>query len=225
MKYGALLFFILFTGFAHAVYGPHVVPASEPFVVSLHLSDKENPRYDYFCSGVLISPTKVLTAGHCIDVMGQEVYDYSHGLIYRPSLVVVRVGGSKIAAKEISYSSTYFQGTGSTSVDLALIELEKPVRNVAPIKFASEYSLLTLPSVTIIARSKKVEGKIIRVKRTAESTTLQLEKSSGACLGDSGGAIVVKQNGEPKLAGILMYDGEGSCDKKSGQGFYPRAQF
>lgn len=220
MKYGLFLF-LFFAQSAFALYGSKVETSHEDYVVSLHIKDAQNPKYDFFCNGVLISKTKVLTAGHCIDVMGLNVYDYSHGLIYMPEVVVVKVGGKSIRAKTVTISPNYFEGIGLEAEDLALIELETPVTNVIPITFASKASVAKERSLTLIARGTKTTA----FRSTVRGNALIINESAGTCRGDSGGAVVINENGQQKLAGILIYDGEGNCERKTGYAYYPRAQF
>lgn len=225
MKKGFFLLLLLVSQSAFALYGKNVTTSSDSFVVSLFLNDQQNPETNFFCNGVLISPTKVLTAGHCIDGIGIELYETSHELIYRPELVNVKVGKDLIRAKSISLAPSYFEGTGFEAEDLAIVELSKPITGVMPIKFLPKMSVQKNLGVTLIARGKKVDGLIISVKQFLKTGILFIHGSSGACRGDSGGAIIVKQNGEPKLAGILMYSGEGACDQKAGYGHLPKPFF
>lgn len=221
MKHGLFLFLIFFVQSAFALYGGNVEVSKDEFVVSLHLRDSNNPDRNYFCQGVLVSPTKVLTAGHCIDAFGIDVYNMSHALEYTPELVWVKVGGKLHRAKSVTLSSNYFNGNGYESEDLALIELVAPTI-VTPIKFASKKDLINNQKLTLIARGKKVESTLMFARSFGTAAALFLNKSSGACLGDSGGAIVLKKNGQQLLAGILMYSGEGQCDRKSGYGYFPK---
>lgn len=224
MKCGFFLFLLFLTQKAFALYGANILPSTEAFVVSLELRDQQNPEVKYFCNGVLISPTKILTAGHCIDSLGVELYEMSHALIYNPRLFAVKVHNRMMVVKDVELAPSYFDSAGFGAEDLAIIELHFPVTHVKPIKL-----LPRLPksreAVTLIARGKKVAGTILVTKKHTRATVLFIDKASGTCQGDSGGAIVVHENGEPKLAGILMYHGEGNCERKTGYGYFPKARF
>lgn len=209
---------------AFALYGEKVEVSKEEFVVSLHLRDEQNPDRNYFCQGVLIGANKVVTAGHCIDALGVDVYSMSHALEYRPELVWVKVGGKLHRAKTVTLAPSYFEGNGFEAEDLALIELATPT-TVAPIKMASKNDLVNKQKLTLIARQKKTESTLLFARAYGSSAVLFLNKTSGACQGDSGGAIVVKKNGQQLLAGILMYNGEGECDRKTGYGYFPKSRF
>lgn len=225
MKYGLIFFILLMTQNAFALYGTKVESASEKFVVSLFLEDKENPDRGFFCNGVLISPTKILTAGHCISEISLDLYDMSQALIYRPQLVKIDVGGKMVRAKEITYAPSYFEGYGHDAEDLALIELRSPVTHVKPIAIAPKHLLTNGKEITLIARGNKVSAKLLQLKKFSTTSVLYINKHSGACSGDSGGAIVLKEKGQQLLAGILMYDGNRTCYKKTGYGHFPKARF
>lgn len=224
MKHGLFFLLLLITQSAFALYGQKVEPSQDAFVVSLHLRDPDNTDRDYFCQGVLVAANKVLTAGHCIDAFGGEVYSMSHALVYRPELVYVKVGNKLHRAKTVTLSPTYFEGNGFEAEDLAMIELVQPTI-VTPIKLASKNDLVNNTKLTLIARQKKVESSLLFARSYGSVAALFLNKTSGACQGDSGGAIVLKKNGQQLLAGILMYNGIGSCDRKSGYGYFPRLRF
>lgn len=224
MKYGLFLL-MFFAQSAFALYGAKVESASAPFVVSLHLRDSDFPQYDFFCNGVLISPTKVLTAGHCIDGMSLNVYDYSHGFIYSPHVLAVKVGGKLIRANSVTLSPSYFESQGLDAEDLAVIELSRPVTNVSPIAFASKAAVTKERNVTLIASGKQTTAFRSVFRRFGGNDVLIINESAGTCRGDSGGAVVINENGQQKLAGILIYDGDGNCDRKTNYAFYPRAQF
>lgn len=219
MKRGLLFFALFFVQNAFALYGGKVEVSFDSYVVSLHNNGKN------FCNGVLISPTLVLTAGHCIDGQGREEFDSSHGLIYQPEKLLVRFGSVYIKGKAVTFASSYFEGLGFDTEDLALIELAAPVKNVKSISFARKADLVNKTPVTLIARNRRVGGVLSHVRNYGAVAVLFIDKASGACLGDSGGAIVINKNGEPKLAGILMYNGEANCEVQTGYGYFPKAQF
>ncbi|XP_061164327.1 atrial natriuretic peptide-converting enzyme-like [Saccostrea echinata] len=114
-----------------------------PWVVSLSYLGKP------ICSGVLINPLWVLTAGHCMAVSG--VYNYTH----TPNNVQVLLGSVKrtrdlkggellLRAVEIRHHPDMkWTGEGTIYWDIALIRLERPVTFTAviqPICLSSNHS-------------------------------------------------------------------------------------
>lgn len=194
-------------------------------MASLFLDDKENPDQGFFCSGVLIAPNKVLTAGHCIDRMGLDVYEMSQALVYRPQLLKIEIAGKMVRAKSVTFSNSYFEGHGFNSEDLAIIELRAPLKNAKPISMAPKGALIKGIPLSLIARGNKVKTSLLHVRNFPNSTILVLDKEAGACLGDSGGAIILEEKGQPKLAGILMYEGDRTCIRKNGYGHFPKERF
>lgn len=225
MGHGLLLFFILFAENSYALYGKVVKQAKEKFVVSLSLDENHKRGFEDFCSGVLISPTKVLTAGHCINGIGHMAYGMSMALVYRPYHLFIEVGDEVIEASSVTYSPDYFESRFFDGEDLALIHLSKVVKFVKPIKITDRKLISGLP-LTLIARERKVETKLTEARTFGNAGVLFLDSAAGACAGDSGGAVVVQEkSGEPELAGILMYAGKEKCERKTGHAYFPKVQF
>lgn len=226
MNLKVLLLFTLvaFSDLGHALYGGKAIGANPAMnaVVSLHLSDAEKPEYDFFCSGVLVAPDKILTTGHCIEVMASEVYEQWNIFSYEPEKLKVKIAGVKYAVADVILAPTYFESTGLDAEDLALIKLKNPVTTVKPFKLAPLSSLMAKKSVTLVARGQMAETTITSVKKYAHTSVILTDGSkSGVCAGDSGGALLVKSSSEYLLAGILSAQEEG-CPKKTGVAIFPK---
>ncbi len=207
-----LLFFITCEA-TYALYGAH--PASgllSKAVVSLHLQDPEHASEKAFCSGVLITPTKVLTAGHCIDVIGLELYEMSTKLIYEPEILRVNILGQKVKVKSVRFATSYFDSSGFEGEDVAVIELQQ-ASVATPISIAPKNSLHVGAKAKMIAHGQESLSVIKSMTSYAHHTVMALDGSkSGVCSGDSGGALLVERNGKYELAGILLSENQG-CTK------------
>lgn len=116
-----------------------------PWVVSLSHLGKP------ICSGVLINPRWVLTAGHCMAVTG--VYNYTH----TPNYIQVLLGSIKRsrdldresvllrAVKILHHPDMKWTGEGTIYWDIALIQLERPVTFTSVIQPICLSSFQNLP--------------------------------------------------------------------------------
>jgi len=223
-KLGLIFMLISISDLSHALYGARPVGKSFDYsaVVTLHMDDPSNSEFDFFCSGVLIAPDKVLTTGHCIEVMGNEVYEQWSYFTYNPEHMKVKARGIKYEVADVILAPSYTEAAGFEGEDLALIRLKKPLKNIKPFKVALKSLLKSGTPVTLVVRDKMAESKITSQKSYAGNTVLFTDGSnSGVCSGDSGGALLVKVGKEEMLAGILSAQDAG-CVKKTGVSIYAR---
>lgn len=223
IKMALFLFLFAISDLSHALYGARTLPnQSLNAVVSLHLNDADKPEYDEFCSGVLIAADKVLTTGHCIEVMANEVYEMWNIFGYEPELLKVKVKGVKLSVADVVFAPSYTEAAGFSGEDLALIKLKNPVTTVVPLKLISKASLKLHMPVSLVARGKIADTSIKALKSYAGNLVIFTEGSrAGVCQGDSGGALVVKRGSEYFLAGILSAQSSG-CERQTGISIFAR---
>jgi secreted trypsin-like serine protease len=173
-----------------------------------------------FCSGVVMTRTIVLTAAHCI-ASASDARLYLHDRNGQPQFLALR----RIAKHPDFHADA--ARTRSRSIDLALLQTAEalPAEFTAP-AFASaqRYEVSTQFEIAGFGVSREGEAKSSGVLRTGSvtlraplsSVLLWLENSeheTGACTGDSGGAVFTNDR---KLAAIIAFaEGAGArhCGK------------
>lgn len=151
-----------------------------------------------FCSGVLIAPNKVLTAGHCMANKERcEDTKFLFGWNLQKSLVkTVRDGEVYHCQKVIAQETHRAKG-----IDYAIVELDRDVEGVTPVKIAEEKTLVRGEAVISLSYPlgiplKKDMGKV--AEYSVEKSFFKVEVDTFA--GSSGSPLF---NTNDELIGIL----------------------
>lgn len=161
-----------------------------------------------FCTGAMIAENLVLTAGHCL-------FDKESGRRYEASEIEFLAGwrngrasayrGVRRAIVHPDFDFTSIHKTTRVAHDLALLELDQPIRNSTVTPFATD----------VRPRKGAEVGVVSYAHDRSESPALQemchvLARQSGTLVlscdvdfGSSGAPIFVHENGEARIVSVV----------------------
>lgn len=173
---------------------------------------------DQICTGVIIAPHFILTAGHCADGIKKGVIYF--GLVATPKTATVYK--IKTITRHPRYCRSCLMNDGllTNANDLALVEFEKDLpEGYEPVEFA-EWAQVNRDVTVYLAGygadelqqydTLKVTNVVI--KQTSDSEFKTSETKSGSCNGDSGGPAFIQLEEKLILAGITSR-GDDDCHK------------
>lgn len=229
------------------VIGGKPVKAGEsPWVVALASRDRfGGTRGGQFCGGVVVAPTKVLTAAHCLgrEVLGGPVESVSDFRVVAGRRELRATDGREIAVRGARVNPEY--DPGSNAGDLAVLELAEslPAHYVLPMAGAGHASYApgteaavygwgdtsgfgdyayALRAARVTVLSDEACGRAYpgdaNGQYRAESMVCAGDDDGGkdACQGDSGGPLVA----QGRLIGLVSW-GRG-CGRADSPGVYTR---
>lgn len=223
------------------VGGTPVADGQYPFVTRLTVSRDQG---NFLCGGSLIDQSHVLTAAHCVD--------------RAPRAVRATVGQtnrndeSQGVVRDVTNVSIHpnFNLQKNSAYDVAVLKLDRPIRNIQPIALARPKTEANKPkekaTVAGYGRTSEggatsdrlreaqvpiVSGKSCKADYANEEAELEVfpkimicaGKNTGgvdACQGDSGGPLFRKINGKLRQIGIVSF-GKG-CARAQFPGVYTK---
>lgn len=161
-----------------------------------------------FCTGALIAPHLVLTAAHCL-------YDRETGARIDPGHIEFRAGwrNGRAAAyrgvrKAVVHPSYDFGGTerlGRVAFDLALIELDQPIRLPSILPFDTDARLSPGDEVGVVsyAQDRAEAPSLQEVCRVLARQTGVLVLSCDVDFGSSGAPIFALRDGVARMVSVV----------------------
>jgi hypothetical protein len=172
-----------------------------PAYVSSDVKFKDDPAFG-FCTGFLIAPDILVTAGHCISYKNYSrmewVFDYTNSLSYSPGGKVYIPSNKRYKVKKIL--SHKHVGAGNTTDDYAVIQLDRPVSR-APFRFRTSNAPKYNDRVDLIGSPMGVPLKLVKDGYVSQTYTKVFHCNLDAFGGNSGGPVY---NANGFIEGILV---------------------
>ncbi|MCP4602656.1 MAG: S1 family peptidase [Proteobacteria bacterium] len=173
------------------------------------------------CTGTLIDPLVVLTAGHCVKM---DLFDAST----MPELISIS-GGAKggrglARGQRIIPHPTWTGDINQGGVDLALIKLNHEVTTVPHYKLRDFPMPKIGDEIFLVGYGDDGEGNA-GIQRKGDSTILDVQPGliqiggkgkATTCPGDSGGPVFIQQEGEWRVIGVNSFGAGAVCDPVAG---------
>jgi trypsin len=177
------------------------------------------------CTGTLIDPEVVLTAGHCVYYPPDGINHLSN-----PSAIQI-LGGSNLWTDGVMISGVsevvdHPEWTGDINdmgVDLALLKLGAYVTSIPSyIVRSGSFPSVGDPGI-IVGYGNNTTGSGSGTHRMGDTTILDVYSNlieigdpTGTCQGDSGGPLFTEQGEDWVVTGVTSFGSEGWCDPDSG---------
>ncbi len=148
------------------------------------------------CSGFLVAPDILVTAGHCYQSDECDTYDWVFN--YK----VAKAGDNHVTVSEQDiYHCKEVIASQSSGKDFAVIRLSRPVKGVAPLKVAAKTPGLGT-SLVLIGHPSGLPTKIADGATVKKMISTGFKANVDAFGGNSGSAVFNTQTGE--VVGILV---------------------
>ena len=207
-----------------------------------------SPRHRGFCSGTLIAPRLVMTAGHCVVSLDRD----GEPIVAEPDEVAVgaghlsrgdRINGEIVPVAEVivhqGFDISFSSARGETGLgkphDIALLVLDVPVTMVTPVAIPSaRHDELAEDAPALVSGYGTTEGLSAGDLRITETWIDQVTKKEvltsapsaeygDSCFGDSGGPLYLDGPNGLFLVGVVSRARADAATDCGDGGIYTRA--
>lgn len=161
-----------------------------------------------FCTGALVADNLVLTAGHCL-------YDHEKDSLATPDEVEFLAGwrdGRAAAyrgARRFVVHPGYIENGSDRSVDLALIELDQPIRNTTVLPFDTGARAMLAREVGVVsyAHDRAETPSMQNICHVLGKTRGTLVLDCDVDFGSSGAPVFDLSEGTPRIVSVVSAKG------------------
>lgn len=170
--------------------------------VSSSVRFKDEPAFG-FCSGFLIAPDILVTAGHCLDFNNytkvEWVFDYTNDIQYKPGDRIYIPSKNRYKVKKILTRRL----TNSDGRDYLVLQLDRKVTDREPFRYRTGSSVEKDDKVTLLGAPSGIPLKIVQNAKVTKTYSFQPYFSTNldAFGGNSGGPVY---NSGGFIEGILV---------------------